>query len=198
MPSITRARRLRKSRAEAAHKAEADRLRLFETNKLWMEHHLAASTDGQKYVIDFALLTLRTLSIVNGGALIGMLTFIGNFPAFADAGSPIWWSFILFGGGLAFTLASMLYAYLSQGVMSVMTHRVGYRMYFDTLASGQFTDASFRRQLGNISSNESREEDSERVISSILANHAIAAGISGFAAFCAGVLLAAMVVLRSG
>mgnify|MGYP007059379827 CR=1 FL=1 len=195
-----RARRPKRRNAKASMEElwRSDRLRLFETNKAWMGHHLSASLEGQKYVIDFALLALKTLSIVNGGALIGMLTFIGNFPNFAQANSPIWWAFILFGGGLAFTLASLLYSYLSQGFASAMTHRIGYRSYFDTIASGQVAEsAPFRHQLSVFAARQNREEDRERVLANTLASHAITAGVCAFAAFGAGILLAAVIVLRS-
>jgi hypothetical protein len=62
---------------------------------------------------EIGLAALRSLTLVNGGAVIGLLTFIGNE---APAVDPLLmrWSFGAFGAGLFFTLAAYLGGYFSQ------------------------------------------------------------------------------------
>jgi hypothetical protein len=166
---------------------DADRVRVFEANKIWLEHHLNDAVDGEKYVIDFALLTLRTLSIANGGAIVALMTFAGHFPELIRSQTPLWWSFILFGGGLSFTLASMLYAYLSQGIGHVVVARMSHRTYFDVIASGQLgAKDAFVASLKKASTQVERDEDRERVLAGILATHAVVSGVAAFCAFVGG------------
>lgn len=61
-----------------------------------------------------ALLGLKTLSLVHGGALVGMLTFVGHYPELIRSRLGIVTAFIMFSFGLALALLAMLLAYSAQ------------------------------------------------------------------------------------
>jgi len=85
-------RDLDKARVEALYRSQAER---------------------SKFVIDFALLGLRSLVLVNGGALIAMLTFLGHNQELAIR-RELWSGFGWLVVGLGAALGSIVCAYLSQ------------------------------------------------------------------------------------
>jgi hypothetical protein len=76
-----------------------------------------------KFQFDFSQAGLRNLQFVNGGAMVALLTFIGNGSDRIDENS-VFWSFVWFSFGLAVSLASYFAAYLSQShYMNLAFHR---------------------------------------------------------------------------
>ncbi len=63
--------------------------------------------------VAYAQSALKTLVLVNGGAIIALLTFIGNQGGQFDP-RGISWSFVWFGLGLSFAIGAHFPAYLSQ------------------------------------------------------------------------------------
>jgi hypothetical protein len=96
-------------KAAAEWREEANKLIAIEDYKL----ESAEALERLKYQVDFSQAALRNLQLVNGGAMIALLTFIGNIDGGLDNRS-IFWSFVWFGLGLNFGLAAYLGAYLSQ------------------------------------------------------------------------------------
>lgn len=66
-----------------------------------------------KYQVEFAQATLKNLHLVNGGAILALLTFLGN-TGFEFNYRSIWWAFVWFGLGLAASLAAYFGAFFSQ------------------------------------------------------------------------------------
>lgn len=81
--------------------------------KIRYEATLTSTYERSKSVMDFALLGLRSLIFVNGGALVGLVTFIGNFGA-AEDNSGVILGFTLFVFGLFFAFLAVLLSYLAQ------------------------------------------------------------------------------------
>lgn len=71
------------------------------------------TSERLRYQIEFAQATLRNLHFVNGGAVIALLTLVGNSAVSYDP-RAIWWSFVWFGTGLFFSLAAYFGAFFSQ------------------------------------------------------------------------------------
>jgi hypothetical protein len=74
--------------------------------------------------IDFGILTIRSLILVNGAGAVGLLTFYGN--AAAKGAAPVNVGFlttaiILFGFGVFFAITCSLAAYLSQLAVGAVT-----------------------------------------------------------------------------
>ena len=82
--------------------------------KLDYEAYLSESNDRLRYQTEFSQSALKSLMLVNGGAIISLLTFIGNKGHVFDQ-EAIWWSFLLFALGLFFCLVAYFGAYFSQG-----------------------------------------------------------------------------------
>jgi len=61
-----------------------------------------------------ALAAFRGLTIVNGGAIVALFTFIGNDSQVFDA-HMAWWGFSFFVAGIALVLAATLLAYFAEG-----------------------------------------------------------------------------------
>jgi hypothetical protein len=85
------------------------------------EQHLAGSTHMYRGAIDLALISIRSLIIVNGGAVIALLTFSGNLLARGEApamASAIAASMTNFLEGLILSLFTCLTSYLTQVAFS--------------------------------------------------------------------------------
>jgi hypothetical protein len=65
------------------------------------------------YQIDFAQSALKSLLFVNGGAILALLTMIGNASATFDS-RAIWWSFFWYSSGLVVVLLAYFGAFISQ------------------------------------------------------------------------------------
>jgi len=105
-----------------------------ELNKIYAEHHFDEAKDGNKYVVDFALLGLRSLFILNGGAIVGLFTFIGNIKN--QAGSLVkinmhllFIGFGIFSFGLLLAIFSCLFAYFCQSAINSRDFMRAYNMY---------------------------------------------------------------------
>lgn len=86
-----------------------------ELAKIRYERLLHGSIDRSRAVVDFALLGLRGLTIINGGALIGLVTFLGHAEATRPLqAAPLWWAYGLFVVGLFLGFMAILASYLSQ------------------------------------------------------------------------------------
>jgi sterol desaturase/sphingolipid hydroxylase (fatty acid hydroxylase superfamily) len=78
------------------------------------EQSVKGAIDRSRAVVDFALLGLRGLTIVNGGALIGLITFLGHYEDVPRTHTGLWWAFGLFVVGLSFSFLAILFSYLAQ------------------------------------------------------------------------------------
>lgn len=87
-----------------------------ELAKIRYDRALANAGERSRGVFDFALMGLRSLIIVNGGALIGLFTFLGNFAHSARTASTpqLYLASLSFVLGLVFALVAVLFAYLAQ------------------------------------------------------------------------------------
>lgn len=96
------------------------------TIKAQQDAWLSDRDDGRillRAVIDFANMTIRSLILVNGGAAIGILTFLGNLwnkdSVIAKAGAnAIGVGLAGFIGGLTFALITSGVSYLAQAAFS--------------------------------------------------------------------------------
>ena len=66
-----------------------------------------------RYQVEFAQSALKNLHLVNGGAVLALLTFLGNTDMDFNF-RAIWWAFVWFGVGLVASLAAYFGAYFSQ------------------------------------------------------------------------------------
>ncbi len=142
------------------------------SKQLALDAHRAA-TERSKYVIEMAQLGLRSLVLVNGGALVGMLTFLGHNPDMALRGQ-LWVGFGWLIAGLAMALAAILVAYLTQQVFSTSEYHEAYRLLL--LSYGDAEAA--KREEG--------KEDRHRAIGSWLQTVAILVAAGSFVSFAVG------------
>ena len=70
------------------------------------------------YSVEYAQAGLKALFMSNGGAIIALLTFVGNGANVTEP-NAIWWSFVWFSSGLAAVIAAYVIAYLSQSSIMV-------------------------------------------------------------------------------
>jgi hypothetical protein len=66
-----------------------------------------------RFQAEFSQSAWKGLTLVNGGAIIALFTFIGNYHHGTDP-TRIWAAFACFAGGLALNLASIMTGFLSQ------------------------------------------------------------------------------------
>lgn len=78
---------------------------------------IADAADRLKHQVDLAQATIRSLTLINGGAIVALFTFIGNLDAngalLVDP-PQIKRAFLAFAFGLMFAMASSFGAFLSQ------------------------------------------------------------------------------------
>lgn len=83
--------------------------------------YIAEGAERTRFQVDYSQSTLRNLQLVNGGAIVALLTFLGNNDvAFNFRG--IWWAFVWFGCGLFSSLAAYLGAFFSQHFYMQVTY----------------------------------------------------------------------------
>src|SRR3954471_9041 len=73
----------------------------------------ADTLERLKFQADFAKVAWQSLSLVNGGAIVALFTFIGNAKPTLDQ-HLIWIGFECFAFGLAINIASVLCGFMSQ------------------------------------------------------------------------------------
>ena len=134
-----RSTRLPKVAAPPPDMAPDERAKRQEAARLDYEMFRQETSDRLKYQVDFAQSTIRGLTIVNGGALIALFTFIGNTGARFDP-SPLWWAFALFGCGLAGTLGAAIAAGFSQGSFMIAKFRQALNAQAIAVDSGETWD----------------------------------------------------------
>jgi hypothetical protein len=74
---------------------------------------LEEAKDRLRYQVEFAQGLLRNLLLVNGGAVLALLTTLGNTSVHPDP-RGMWWAFFWFGVGLFAVLAAYFAAFFSQ------------------------------------------------------------------------------------
>ena len=81
-----------------------------------LEDYRAYVEEGSQrlgFQVDYSQAGLRNLQLVNGGAVIALLTILGNTSVEFDYRS-LWWAFFWFGLGLALSLTAYFGAFFSQ------------------------------------------------------------------------------------
>jgi hypothetical protein len=87
-------------------------------NRIWTEAHLKGADDRSKHVIDIAVVTLRRVFLVNGAAIIALLTFLGTGRSSTNS-VMMRVAFQDFGIGLVLSLLAMGVAYIAQQMFSM-------------------------------------------------------------------------------
>ncbi|AOF97687.1 hypothetical protein [Sphingobium sp. RAC03] len=67
-----------------------------------------------RFSIGFAVNGLQSLTLINGGALVALFTFVGAAGSVRFNIAMLWWSFACFAFGLVCTILAYLWAHLSQ------------------------------------------------------------------------------------
>ena len=91
-----------------------------ESVKLSFDEYMMEASSRLQYQMDMAQSLLRALTLGNGGAIIALLTFIGNTDAAVDK-QIIWWSFLHFGAGLVGVFCGYIGGFFSQNYFYVST-----------------------------------------------------------------------------
>ncbi|ASY44979.1 hypothetical protein CJD35_11415 [Sphingobium xenophagum] len=74
----------------------------------------AEATARLSYSIGFAQSGLQALTLINGGALVALFSFVGSSSAVTFDLAALWWAFGIFAAGLVFNICAYLGAHLSQ------------------------------------------------------------------------------------
>lgn len=117
MANSNRALELRKIEIEQAFsRQERQHQHGLEGRKEYARQHLALAQQYEQHLKEYGQMALRSIFLLNGGATLALLTFIGsviqktNYSVSPSAFVP---SFRWFVGGLIATVVSMTFAYLN-------------------------------------------------------------------------------------
>jgi hypothetical protein len=72
------------------------------------------------YSIAFAQAGLQALTLINGGALVALFTFVGSAAAVKFDLTALWWTFAFFATGLVCNILAYLAAHLAQDCYHVV------------------------------------------------------------------------------
>ncbi|WP_300115264.1 hypothetical protein [Sphingobium sp.] len=67
-----------------------------------------------RFSVGFAQSGLQALTLINGGALVALFTFVGAAGSIRFSIAMLWWSFACFAAGLTCNILAYLFAHLSQ------------------------------------------------------------------------------------
>jgi hypothetical protein len=143
-------------------------------DKMRAEHFYKASLERSKLVIDFALLGIRSLIIVNGGALVALLTFLGHYENTAIQ-NDLWLAFGYWSAGLACALATIVFAYITQQTLTYSEH-----------AGAQFIFFNVYRGMERAEKEQRREHEHYHELGGVLQIAGIQSALVSFAMFVVG------------
>ncbi|WP_395648032.1 hypothetical protein [Terricaulis sp.] len=87
-------------------------------NRIWTESHLKGADDRSKHVIEIAVVTMRSVFLVNGASIVALLTFLGTGRGPLES-VMLRIAFQHFGIGLVLALLAMGVAYVAQQMFSM-------------------------------------------------------------------------------
>ena len=83
---------------------------------------ISDASERLKSQTDFSLSALKNLHLVNGGAIVGLLTFMGHSPDHYEK-RAIWWALCWFSIGLALSLLAYFGAFCSQAAYMHVSYK---------------------------------------------------------------------------
>ena len=120
------------------------------SNRVLGEHLLKDAEGRVRYQQEFAIAGLRALLLINGGAIIGLLTYAGNSSAERGAAS-LDIAFIWYVLALVATIMAYLFAYLSQGAfMNATVFSAMRQLELDPGEEGSVENTKCLAKRGNI------------------------------------------------
>jgi hypothetical protein len=91
--------------------------------------NLEEAADRLRFQVEYSQAGLRNLQLVNGGAVIALLTILGNTNVEFD-GRSLWWAFFWFGLGLSLSLIAYFGAFFSQHFYMQQTYQQAWNAQF--------------------------------------------------------------------
>lgn len=86
-------------------------------NRIWTESHLKGADDRSKLVVEIGIVALRSVFLVNGAAIVALLTFLGNVETVVNP-TMLQVAFRDFTIGLVLCLIAMGLSYITQQLFS--------------------------------------------------------------------------------
>lgn len=116
--------------------ATAEKDRILDLNKLKLQEEFARAREKVGFSVQFALLVLRGLTLINGGAIIALFTFLGaasqkSAPLSLNNVSLLWWSFGFFASGLSLAVLASFLSYMAQYHQADAEYSSPYNNYID-------------------------------------------------------------------
>ena len=109
-------------------------------NTTRMAHFYEDARINNRGAIEFGIVGLRSLFLVNGGAMLAMLTFVGNVCVTSEAVLNYRLAFLCFGIGISSALIATFCSYFSQGVSGVTSIYDADGIYFAQINRKQASD----------------------------------------------------------
>jgi hypothetical protein len=82
-------------------------------------------------VIALALLGLRSLVLLNGGAIVSLFTVLGHVSDLSITQARLWGAFVSYAIGLAAVIIAILFGFLSQNEFMLFDYTSAARMYWE-------------------------------------------------------------------
>jgi len=119
----------------------AEKDRLLDFNKLKLQEEFARAREKAGFSVQFAVLALRSLTVINGGAIIALFTLIGatgsaGAAKFLTHSALLWPAFGSFALGLFLALLASFFAYLAQFHQADAEYSSPYNSYIDITGAG--------------------------------------------------------------
>lgn len=158
--------------------------RIHELDKLRTELLYRAAFERGKFVIDFAIMGIRSLVVINGGAIVAILTFLGHYQG-TRINDAIIDGLVYLIAGLGCALITNVLAYLAQQSFSLQEHHGANKIFFMT-----------RRSSPHIVKESGIDEDRNFSVGTTLQYAAISFAVTSFSLFSIG-SIAAVLALKT-
>ena len=99
--------------------------------KARLEQLYGITRDRMKGVVDLSLLGLRSLLLLNGGAVVSLFTVLGHYAEIGVRADRLWLSFACFVVGLVLNMVGLLFGFLSQNEFAAAEYTEATRAYFE-------------------------------------------------------------------
>lgn len=116
-------------------------------HKVRMAHLYELAASRFASAAEFAQLALRSVLIAHGGALIGLVTFIGTGQRSATLAAPLAVAFGAFGAGLLLALTASAMAYFTQSAFALQESEAADQTYYENLGNAAKAEEAHRTSV---------------------------------------------------
>lgn len=115
-----------------------------------MSHYYEACRSRNQGIFDLSILGLKSLIILNGGAIVALFTLLGHFDHLIVQPSWLWKAFGAFVLGLTSVMIAIVLAYFAQNEFMRVENGIGEALYAEITGSISASDVKSHEARGTV------------------------------------------------